>query len=97
LIRQALTHAAFLAHADLKALVRSNKSPDVRQLQRQLALANGQHPPALVLVFSAPAELPDGSTCYYVERREYGRPRGSRTIYVLRKGAVVSTVNVWTT
>ena len=64
MIREALTHSAFLAHADLNALVRPNTSPDVQQLQRQLARANGKYPPALLLMFSAPAELPDGSTCY---------------------------------
>jgi hypothetical protein len=97
MIGEALTHAAFMAHADRNALVRPNTSPDVLQLQRQWARANGKYPPALVLTFSAPAELPDGSTCYYVERREYGRPRGSGTIYVLRKGAVVSVLDVWIT
>jgi hypothetical protein len=97
LIREALAHAALLAHANPTALGRPDTSPDVRQLQQQLARANGKYPPALVLTFSAPAELPDGSTCYYVERREYGRPRGSGTIYVLQKGAVVSVVNVWIT
>ena len=86
--------AAFIAHADLATLLRPNTSPAVRKLRRQQVQAYGKIPP-FALTFSAPAVLPDGTTCYYVERLQQDRRWGSGDIYVVRNGAIISEFSVW--
>ena len=95
IVRGALTHMPFLAHADLTALVRPNTSHEVLRLQQQQARTNGKDIAPYALTFSAPAELSDGSRCYYVETRALDRHWGSGDIYVVRRGAVVSVLDVW--
>ncbi|GAB3578243.1 hypothetical protein GCM10027345_16950 [Hymenobacter daeguensis] len=98
LVHGALTRnprAAFIAQVAVTPLVTPNASPDVLALQRQLARANGDTTPVFSLTFSVPATLADGTRCYYVEKRRWDHRWGSGDIYVLRKGAVVSVVDVW--
>lgn len=89
---------AFLAGADATCLVTPNASPELRALRQRQAGTPEYNAPQYLVTYSAACPLPDGSTCFYVERLSQGpdRQMGNGDIYVVRKGAVVSVVSVWT-
>ena len=90
--------AAFLAGADAAYLVTPNASPELRALRQRAVGTPENNAPQYMLTYSTACPLPDGSTCYYVETLSQGQDRrmGTGDIYVVRKGAVVSVLSVWT-
>ena len=90
--------AAFLAGVNTACLVTPNASSELRALRQRAAGAPKNNAPHYMLTYSSACPLPDGSTCFYVEALSQGpnRQMGTGDIYVVRKGAVVSVVSVWT-
>ena len=101
ILEKVLAHnprAAFLAGADAACLVTPNASPELRALRQQQAGTPKYNAPQYMATYSAACPLPDGSTCFYVETLSQGpdREMGTGDIYVVRKGAVISYISVWT-
>lgn len=92
------TFAAILAGVDAACLMTPNTSPELKALRLRPAKTHDPTSLRYLLTYSAACPLPDGSTCFYVEslEQDLGRQMGTGDIYVVRKGAVVSVLSVWT-